>query len=189
MNTNRTVFGIISSSTSICWKNIEELKITKWVNPLHPNIRMHILLTDPCSCPKVLTRRIFVTIKSFFAGDHILYSHDLNVLFRGNIVVRKAPPPTLGGGGQRIKYQPLSRTFAFFRTTCNKMIKQHDQLPPAGSSYKLWLFHCFTNLFFCRSCQFFLRSFSWPENQNHSEKNKKKEYPHHCISKTRKTPL
>ena len=61
---------------------------------------MHILLTDPCSCPKVLTRRIFVTIKSFFAGDHILYSHDLNVLFRGNIVVRKAPPPTLGGGGK-----------------------------------------------------------------------------------------
>ena len=190
MNTNRTVFGIISSSTSICWKNIEELKITKWVNPLHPNIRMHILLTDPYSCPKVLTRRIFVTIKSFFAGDHILYSPDLNVLFRGDIVMRNQMLITLGGGGgQRMKYQSLSRTLDFLRTTHNKMIKQHDQLSPAGSNYKLWLFHCFTNLFFCRSCQFFLRSFSWPENQNHSEKNKKKEYPYHCISKTRKTPL
>ena len=37
------------------------------LNPLHPNISMHILHTVRYTFPKVLTRRIFLTIKSFFS--------------------------------------------------------------------------------------------------------------------------
>ena len=54
------------------------------VNPLHPNISMHILHTVLFTSPKELTRRICLTIKSFFFGDHFLYSHNLNVWFRGD---------------------------------------------------------------------------------------------------------
>ena len=36
------------------------------VNPLHPNISMHILHTVLYTSPKVLTRRICLRIKSFF---------------------------------------------------------------------------------------------------------------------------
>ena len=56
-------------------------------NPLHPNISMHILHTVLYTFPKVLTRRIYLTNKSL-VGDHFLYSHDLNVWFRGDIVRR-----------------------------------------------------------------------------------------------------
>ena len=49
------------------------------VNPLHPNISMYILHTVLYTSPKVLTRRIYLRIKSFFFGDHSLYSHNLNV--------------------------------------------------------------------------------------------------------------
>ena len=35
-------------------------------NPLHPNISMHILHTVLYTFPKVLTRRICLTVKSFF---------------------------------------------------------------------------------------------------------------------------
>ena len=60
------------------------------VNPLQPNISMHILHTVLFTSPKVLTRRICLTIKSFFFGDHSLYSHNLNVWFRGdfNLIIR-----------------------------------------------------------------------------------------------------
>ena len=37
------------------------------INPLHPNISMHILHTDLYTLPKLLTRRIHLTIKSFFS--------------------------------------------------------------------------------------------------------------------------
>ena len=36
------------------------------VNPLHPNISKHILHTVLCTFPKLLTRRIWLTIKRFF---------------------------------------------------------------------------------------------------------------------------
>ena len=36
-------------------------------NPVHPNINMHILHTALCTFPKVLTRRICLTIKMFFS--------------------------------------------------------------------------------------------------------------------------
>ena len=48
-------------------------------NPLHPNISMHILHTVLYTFPKVLTRRICLTVKSFFLlGDHLPHSHDLH---------------------------------------------------------------------------------------------------------------
>ena len=59
------------------------------LNPLHPTISMHILHTALQTFPKVLTRRICLLIKSFFRWWSFLYSHDLNVLFRGDIVGRK----------------------------------------------------------------------------------------------------
>ena len=46
------------------------------LNPLHPNISMYILHTILFTFPKVLTRRIYFTIKSFLVGDHFLYSSD-----------------------------------------------------------------------------------------------------------------
>ena len=36
-------------------------------NPLYPNINMHIFYTVIYTFPKVLTRRICLTIKSFFS--------------------------------------------------------------------------------------------------------------------------
>ena len=43
-------------------------KELRWVlKPLHPNISMHILHTVLYTFPKVLTRRICLTIKSFFS--------------------------------------------------------------------------------------------------------------------------
>ena len=47
-------------------------------NPLHPNISIHILLTFP----KVLTRRICLTVSASLVGEHFLYSHDPKVWFR-----------------------------------------------------------------------------------------------------------
>ena len=38
------------------------------LNPLNPNIRLHILHTVLYTFPKELTRRICLTIKSFFSG-------------------------------------------------------------------------------------------------------------------------
>ena len=37
------------------------------INPLHPNISMHILHNVLYTFPKMLTRRIWLTIKSFFS--------------------------------------------------------------------------------------------------------------------------
>ena len=45
------------------------------LNPLHPDISMHILHTVPYTNPEVLTGRICLTIKSFLIfGDHLPYS-------------------------------------------------------------------------------------------------------------------
>ena len=37
------------------------------MNPFYPNISMHILHTVLYTFPKILTRRIYLTIKSFFS--------------------------------------------------------------------------------------------------------------------------
>ena len=46
------------------------------VNSQHPNISIHILHTIPYTFPLVLKRRIRLTIKGCWVGDHFLYSHD-----------------------------------------------------------------------------------------------------------------
>ena len=69
--------------TSMCWRAIRPLAS---INPLHLNIKMHILHTVLFIYCKVLTRRICVTKK--WNGDHCLYCSDLNVCFRGDIVRR-----------------------------------------------------------------------------------------------------
>ena len=50
--------------TAYIEKKAEEVQ--EDINPLHPNINMHILHTVLYKCPKVLIRRICVTIYSFF---------------------------------------------------------------------------------------------------------------------------
>ena len=45
----------------------KEHLVGRKINPLHPNISMHILHTVLYTFPKVLTRRICLTIKSFFS--------------------------------------------------------------------------------------------------------------------------
>ena len=62
------------------WR-VQSLKLT----PPHPNIIMHILHTVLYVFPKVLTRRICLTIQSF-CRCHILYSHDLNVWIGADII-------------------------------------------------------------------------------------------------------
>ena len=57
------------------------------LNPLYPNIKMHILHTIPETFPKILTRKICQP-RASFVGDHFLYSRDVNVGFRGDIVRR-----------------------------------------------------------------------------------------------------
>ena len=63
-------------------------KNTNDLNPLHRNISIHILLTVLCTITKLLTRRICLTIESFFSSDQFLYSYDNNVWFSGDIVRR-----------------------------------------------------------------------------------------------------
>ena len=58
------------------------------INPLRPNIRMHILHTVLYTFLEVLKRRICWTVRSSLVVDHFLDSHDLNVRFRGDIVRR-----------------------------------------------------------------------------------------------------
>ena len=42
-------------------------QVLEWVDPLHPNISMHILHTVLYTFPRMLTRRICLTIKNFFS--------------------------------------------------------------------------------------------------------------------------
>ena len=44
---------------------------------LHPNISKDILHTVPQTFLKLLSRRICVTINSFFSTDNFVYSHNL----------------------------------------------------------------------------------------------------------------
>ena len=68
---------------------IKFLHVLWTLNPLHPNISMHILHTVLFSFPSVLTGRICLIIKRFFSRlSSPLFSHDLNVWFRGDIEKR-----------------------------------------------------------------------------------------------------
>ena len=56
---------------------------------------MHILHPDLHTFPEVLTGEFVDQSKASFTGDHFLYSHDLNVLFRDDIVGRNLMLVTL----------------------------------------------------------------------------------------------
>ena len=81
------------------------------VNPLQPNISMHILHTVLYTSPKMLTRRICLRIKSFLFGDHSLYTCNLNVWFRGDIVRRNRILVTLRGSKIHFCYCMASDVF------------------------------------------------------------------------------
>ena len=59
-------------------KAISKTNYMARINPLHPNISIHILHSLLHTFTLVLTRRICVTIKTSLSGDHFLYSHGLN---------------------------------------------------------------------------------------------------------------
>ena len=67
------------------------------INPIHPNISMHILHTSLSAFLKVLVRRICLTIENSLVCDRFVYSHDLKVWFRSNIVRRNKILVTLRG--------------------------------------------------------------------------------------------
>ena len=58
------------------------------INSQHPNISIHILHTIPYTFPLVLKRRIRLTIKGCWVGDHFLYSHDPTEWFSSIMVGR-----------------------------------------------------------------------------------------------------
>ena len=60
----QTAPGISNSHNIICEKKID---MNASFNPLHPNISMHILHTVLYTFPKVLRRRICLTIRTFFS--------------------------------------------------------------------------------------------------------------------------
>ena len=60
---------------------------------------------------RMLTRRICLRIKSFFFGDHFLYSCNLNVWFRGDIVRRNRILVTLRGSKIHFCYCMASDVF------------------------------------------------------------------------------
>ena len=61
----------------------------RWVNPLHPNISMHILHTVCSTFPKVLTRRNCWTIgRASLVSDYFLYFHDLNVWLEKSLLTK-----------------------------------------------------------------------------------------------------
>ena len=76
------------------WNKLERFLLqhpllqVSYLYPLHPNISKDILHTVPQTFLKLLSRRICVTINSFFSADNFLYSHDLTAWFRGGIVRR-----------------------------------------------------------------------------------------------------
>ena len=75
-------------------KKIIQEKVKTYVqswffNPSHPNLSMHILYTVLYSFPQALTRRICLTIKkASLVGNHFLYSRDVTVWFKADIVWR-----------------------------------------------------------------------------------------------------
>ena len=78
-----------------CFKNflgvsyLDKCSADVWTTPpFRVGDRLHILHAFHHTLLKVLTRKICLTIKSFIVGDHFLYSCDLNVWFRGDIVRR-----------------------------------------------------------------------------------------------------
>ena len=83
------LFVLIDTSFWIGLKTMRLIaKVKTKVNPLHPNVSMHILQTLLYTFPLVLTRRIRVKVKASQVNDHFLNSHDHNKWFN-SIYVRR----------------------------------------------------------------------------------------------------
>ena len=66
------------SINRVPYSNLKQIR--QFIDPFYPNISVHILHTVLYTCPKVLTERVSLIIKSFgLVGDHFLYSRDLDV--------------------------------------------------------------------------------------------------------------
>ena len=86
------IFFGVAGVTDMVWYEWTMLQshfvFLQWIfiNPLHPRISMHILHTAPYTFAKVQARRICLALRASSVGDHFLFSHDINVWFRGDIV-------------------------------------------------------------------------------------------------------
>ena len=54
-------------------------KFTILLNPVHPNIGIHVPHAVFSALPLMLTRRTRLKIKAYLVGDHFLYSRHLSV--------------------------------------------------------------------------------------------------------------
>ena len=85
------------------------------LNPLHPNISMHILHTVLYIFPKLLTRRICLAKLASLVGGHFVYSCDLNVWFRADIVGRNKTLVTLRG--KKVNEKSILLSIGHFKLT------------------------------------------------------------------------
>ena len=109
------------------------------VNPLHPNIRMHILHTVFYTFLKVLMRRICWTVRSSLVVDHFLDSHDLNVWFRVILWGEIRCQSLLGVKGlAKFKLAGFYRT-SFFMNASNNETKFFLHIVPFQSCVKISL--------------------------------------------------
>ena len=69
------------------------------------SVHVHILCTVLYTFPEVWTRRIFEKSTFSLVGDHFLYSHDLNVWFKGETVRRNKMLVTLWSKRVKAFYQ------------------------------------------------------------------------------------
>ena len=60
----------------------------KLINPLHPEIILHLLYSFLYKFPMALEGEFVQQSMGFELGDHFLCSHDLSVSFRGDTVRR-----------------------------------------------------------------------------------------------------
>ena len=113
------------------------------LNPLRPNISMHILHTVRFTFPKVLMRRICL-VESIF-GDHVLHSHDRDVRFRADIVRRNQMLVTLRS--QRVeesRQQELNLYVHHMKFTIMRTVNRN---------YVEWLMFMFCFVCFCNVLQ------------------------------------
>ena len=78
MTVHEMLKGQITSSLHMRNSTYERFycRVNKNSSSLRPNISMHILYTVLCTCPKMLTRRIRLKIKSFSSEREIFVTVD-----------------------------------------------------------------------------------------------------------------
>ena len=55
------------------------VNLNESINPLYPNISMHILLTVLYTFPWLQQGEFVKPLRALLVSDHFLYSHDLNI--------------------------------------------------------------------------------------------------------------